>query len=710
MEKRLKLKVEGMFCAHCSKSVSDCFDRVGIKASVNLAKNEVSFIYDDEKVSLEYLKRLVRKAGYGLVLPDEHKKINMSVVQLAVAVVVLILSLLTMIGHMAGWHHGFFGFLHNGYTELAVASLALLVLGLPFGIRAVKELKFRKMGMDFLVSFASSIAYALSVYTLVKGQENYFHSVSMILSVIAIGHYISDRLKALNGRRTAGAATIVPKRALVRIGTEFVDTDVDDIEEGDLVKVLQGALVPVDGYVESETAVVDEQILTGESRPREAEKGGRVYAASVNVGNPFVLKASASALESVFSGIVNESYALDNSRGRLNRISDTLAGWFVPFVILIAVAAFFINRFGFGQSVEQSLVDAVAVLVVSCPCAFGLAVPLASLNGYYLALKNGVLFKSGDTFERVKRINKIYFDKTGTLTTGALQVVDRFGDLTYLSVVKTMEQNSTHPLAKSILSDLQNTPTVQLAEVVEEKGKGLQSGPYRLGSYRYIGDCHMSDDLAAFRDRHPRQTVVYLAKENEVLLALALEDTLREDAVTTIAELQKQGIEVNMLTGDERGYALEIARLAGLDPEHVIAGVSPQQKGEIIESTRRPEDVICFVGDGINDLLALQRSDLSIAMPQAADIAVDKAEVRLLKDSLRLIPLTVRLSRHVYFNIIENFGWAFVYNAAMIPLAVLGRLTPTLSSVLMIISNITLILNSLRIRLWKGGKNGHQSS
>lgn len=700
----MRLKVEGMFCAHCSKSVSDTFDKVGIRADVNLAKNEVIFNYDDEKVSLQYLQRLVKKAGYTLVV-EEKKKIDFSKCSLYLAIAVLIFSLVSMIGHMIGHHNSFFMALNNQYVQLVVASISLICLGIPFIIRAYKELKFKRFGMDFLISFASVIAYALSIYTVIKGQENYFHAVSMILSVISVGHFINNKLKALNGQKTTDVTNYAATTALLKVGDDFVETDVDEVEEGDLVKVVAGALIPVDGIVESGNSNVDEKIINGESRSREVSSGDVVYASSTNLGNPIVVKASKSSLDSLFSNIINESYALDNSRGNLNKISDFIASIFVPLVILISIIAFLINFFVLQKgNVEQSIVDAVAVLVVSCPCAFGLAVPLASLNGYYLALKNGILFRSGDTFERVKKINKIFFDKTGTLTKGELTIVDMFGDKEYLPLVKGLEENSSHPLAKSIIKELCDIDSVKNLEVEEIKGKGLAYKEYKLGSKDFVKDYSISNELQEFISKNESTTVIYLAKNEEIVLAISLEDTIKDDAKIALSKLRESGVETYMLTGDSKGYALSIGQQLGIEPNNIFSEVNPSEKGEIISSNRNKGDVICYVGDGINDLLALQKSDLSIASYQAADVASEKAEVKLLKDSLTLIPKTIKLSRHVYFNIIENFGWAFLYNACMIPLAVLGILSPTLSSVLMIVSNITLILNSLRIRLWKGDK------
>lgn len=700
----MRLKVEGMFCAHCSKSVSDTFDKVGIKADVNLAKNEVIFNYDDEKVSLQYLQRLVKKAGYNLVI-EQKRKIDFSKYSLILSIVILVFSLVSMIGHMIGHHNSFFMALNNQYVQLSVASIALIFLGIPFIIRACKELKFKRFGMDFLISFASTIAYALSIYTVIKGQDTHFHAVSMILSIISVGHFINNKLKALNGQKTADVTNYAATTALLKVGKDFVEADVDEVEEGDIVKVVAGALIPVDGFVESGSSNVDEKIINGESRSREVSSGDVVYASSTNLDNPIIVKASKSSLDSLFSNIINESYALDNSRGNLNKISDFIASIFVPLVILISIIAFLINFFALQKgNVEQSIIDAVAVLVVSCPCAFGLAVPLASLNGYYLALKNGILFKSGDTFERVKKINKIFFDKTGTLTKGELTIVDMWGDKDYLSLVKGLEENSSHPLAKSIIKELPDIESIKNLEVSEIKGKGLEYNEFKLGSKDFVKDYDISSELQEFIDKNESTTVIYLAKERRIVLAISLEDTIKDDAKEALAKLKDSGVETYMLTGDSKTYALSIGQQLGIKPSNIFSEVNPSEKGEIISQNRNKGDVICYVGDGINDLLALQKSDLSIASYQAADVASEKAEVKLLKDSLTLIPKTIKLSRHVYFNIIENFGWAFLYNACMIPLAVMGILSPTLSSVLMIVSNITLILNSLRIRLWKGEK------
>lgn len=707
--KKVKLKIEGMTCAHCSKSVEETLQGVGIKSYVNLQQATVSFSYDETKVSLVYLQRLIKKAGYRLILKEDKSRLPLLTIRLYFAIVVLVLSLIGMVHHL-GVHNDFFAFFDDPLFRLAIASLSLVILGLPFNIRALKSIRRKKLGMDFLVSVSTLVAFGLSLYTYItKMSETYFESTTMILAIITIGDKITFTLKKSSGNSTKDALKSDGELATIILPSKKTrEIDIDAVAKNDHILIKKGEVVKADGKIISGEGVLDEMILSGESRPRIVKCGEFVYYGTLNLGDSFVIEVTKPAIESLYMGVILESYALDHSEGKLNKLSDFIASIFVPVVFLIALCGFFINYFGMHNSLNQSLVNSISILVVSCPCAFGLAVPLSSLNGYNMALKRGIMFKNGTTFEKIKGVTEFYFDKTGTLTTGEMIVVSsHFVDEGDKAIVKAMEKHSIHPLSKGIQTFLSEVEDLDLQEVKELPGKGLVYQDYELGSRSLLEDNALPSEFAPYEGQ--KGTKVYLLKKGELRAIMVLEDEIRSGAKSMLSDLKARGVKTLMLTGDNKAFALHIGEELGLKENEIFYELLPNDKLEVIKKNKEEKAVTAYCGDGVNDLLALALVDLSVASYKASGAATSKADVLLLKDDLNLLNETIDLSRHVYYNILQNFIWAIIYNAVMIPLALIGDLPMTLAAVLMIVSNITLILNSWRIRLWKGGKHGNKS-
>ncbi len=728
------LEVKGMYCAHCSKAVENALTQAGAAATVNLSKNTVLISYDETKISLSYLARAVKRAGYELVI-DEKKRFDYNRIALPLSIAVLVLTILGLIYHM-GVDNTFFFIFGNDITFLTLASISLIFLGTPFIIRAVKGLRYRNIGMDFLISFSALISYGLSLYIFIVNIQNgympwmshmhhadsgyqmgYFDTVCMILSVITFGHWLTDSVK-LRADKNYKKAVLEPP-AYANLVDEFDGTlsqvDVDSVDEGDRLRILAGETVPCDCTVVSGQGTVDESSMNGESKPRDISERDHLLGGTMLLSGPVDVVCDKIALDSLYTSIINESYALDQRKGKLSKISDTVASIFTPAVILIALIAFLICYFGMALGAETSLIRAVSVLSVSCPCAFGLAVPLSSMSGYDIAYKNGVLFKTGDTFERVKNIKAVVFDKTGTLTTGNMKVVACSGDESLLPVVKGMETNSLHPIARGILSSFPEIEQQNLEGVKEVPGLGLSYSGYILGSQKTIAEKEIPDEISEFINTYAASTHIFLSDENRVLLAIALDDEEAGDAFETVNELKERGIVSYMLTGDRKEYALQFASRVGIDEEHVYYEADPKNKAEILRAIREKEGVVCYVGDGINDTLALKESDLSFASYKASPVACSSADGLLMSESLYSLVYALSISKKTYMNIIENFIWAIAYNIVMIPLAIMGILPPSLCAVLMIVSNLTLTVNSLRVKFYdpkkkKEKKNGSDQS
>lgn len=715
--KKVNLEVKGMYCSHCSKAVENALEQAGVFSHVDLAHNRVEFSYDETKISLEYLRRLVKRAGYELVI-DDKKKFDINYVLVPVSFFVLFFALFGIIYH-AGVHNAFFFFFGNDITFLVIATIAILVLGTPFFIRAIKGLRFKNIGMDFLIALSSLASYILSIYIFVKniqngidptmmhshGEMTYFDGTCMILSIITLGHLLTDRIKIKADKNYRKAAIEPPKFSTLVYPdgtTEQVDSDSLDVDNE--FKVLSGEQIACDGTVLQGEGLVDESSLTGESRPRKVHAGDKVMGGTLLSSGPILVRVDKIALDSLYTSIINESYALDQKKGHLSKLSDRIASIFTPAILVLSLIAFFICFFGMGLDAETSIVRACSVLSVSCPCAFGLAVPISAMSGYDCALLRGILFKSGDTFEKVRKIKACLFDKTGTLSTGKMKIVSMAGDKTYLPLVKAMEKNSLHPIAISLLETLKDVEDKEVETIVEIPGQGLKSGSYFLGNANSIQGKENDDVFLDFENKMKDTTIVYLSDDKKVLLAISLVDELVEDAHKTIERLRKDGIESYMLTGDKKEYALKIAKSLSIPEENVRYELKPADKAEILRETRKKEGVISYVGDGINDTLALKESDLSFASYKASAVACTSADGLLLKPNLYILVYALRISRKTYLNIIENFLWAICYNLVMIPLAILGILPMYLCGVLMIVSNLTLTINSLRIRYYKPEK------
>lgn len=720
--KKANLEVRGMYCAHCSKAVENALGQAGLLSHVDLAHNRVEFTYDEEKISLEYLRRLVKRAGYELVI-DERKSFDRNKVLVPVALLVLLFSLLGIVHHVLQPFQveiPFFFFFGNDVTFLVLATISILVLGIPFFVRAVKGLRYKNIGMDFLISLSSLASYALSLYLFVTNVQRgidplalhahhmdgyrmtYFDGTCMILSIITLGHLLTDRIKLKADKNYQKAAIEPPKDSTLVYPDGTTETlDSDRLDVGDTIRVLAGDVLPCDGHVVKGRGHIDESSLTGESRPRLVQVGDKVLGGTYLQDGPIEMEVEKIALESLYSSIQNESYALDQRKGKLSKLSDTIAAYFTPSVLLIALLSFLVCLFAMKLDVEESIVRACSVLSVSCPCAFGLAVPISSMSGYDCALRHGVLFKSGDTFEKIRRIQCAVFDKTGTLSTGRMHVEGFCGRKDLLPVVKAMEKNSLHPIALSLIQWLQEEKEEEIEAVQEIPGEGLRSGPYVLGNRRSVQGKSLSAELERFEEEKKDTSLVYLSDEREVLLILSLVDELSQDSVDTIQELKRRGIHVYMVTGDRREYALQIAKRLHIDEENVLSEATPQSKASLLREIRKKEGVLCYVGDGINDTLALKEADLSFASYKANAIACSSADGLLLRPELSALLAALDISKKTYVNIIENFVWAILYNVAMIPLAVLGLLPMYLCAALMIASNLTLTINSLRVRSYR---------
>ena len=736
---KLTFQVTGMTCAACSARVEKVTSQIpGVrKAEVNLLSGSMTVEADSAQVA-EPIRAAVEKAGYHAALPGDTPKpaqppkSNEMTVRLIGSGISLVILMYFTMGHMVGlpvprWYHG--------RENALVAALLQLFLTLPavylnrvYYSRGIKALWHRSPNMDSLIAVGSLAAlvygcaalfrmsYALGHGdwdTVERYRENlYFESAATILTLITLGKFLEDRAKRKTGDAVRALMDLSPKTALVRRGDGLQEIAVEQVRPGDTVVVRSGGRIPVDGTVLSGRADVDQSALTGESVPVEKAPGDPVYAATVAASGYLEFRADTEAKDTTLAQIVRLVEQAGGSKAPIARLADKIAGVFVPVVMGISLITFAVWML-LGYGLEFSLNCSVSVLVISCPCALGLATPVAIMVGTGRGAQMGVLFKNAEALENLHRVNTVVLDKTGTLTTGTPQVTDILPGAVSARELKrlaaALEQKSEHPFARAILAaadapypqaeDFETLPGRGVTAVIE--GVRLYGGNKRLMEERGVSVPNLSG-----LSREGKTPLYFAREDGSYLGAIAAADVLRPDSPAAIAELRQLGLEIVMLTGDNRDTAQAIAAKAGIT--RVISDVLPTDKASAVEELRGKGRRVLMVGDGINDAPALATADVGMAIGAGTDIAVESADVVLIGRSLVLAAEAIRLSRATIRNIRQNLFWAFFYNCLGIPIAAgvlylpLGiTLSPMLGAAAMSLSSVFVVTNALRLRLFR---------
>ena len=736
---KLTFQVTGMTCAACSARVEKVTSQIpGVrKAEVNLLSGSMTVEADSAQVA-EPIRAAVEKAGYHAALPGDTPKpaqppkSNEMTVRLIGSGISLVILMYFTMGHMVGlpvprWYHG--------RENALVAALLQLFLTLPavylnrvYYSRGIKALWHRSPNMDSLIAVGSLAAlvygcaalfrmsYALGHGdwdTVERYRENlYFESAATILTLITLGKFLEERAKRKTGDAVRALMDLSPKTALVRRGDGLQEIPVEQVRPGDTVVVRSGGRIPVDGTVLSGRADVDQSALTGESVPVEKAPGDPVYAATVAASGYLEFRADTEAKDTTLAQIVRLVEQAGGSKAPIARLADKIAGVFVPVVMGISLITFAVWML-LGYGLEFSLNCSVSVLVISCPCALGLATPVAIMVGTGRGAQMGVLFKNAEALENLHRVNTVVLDKTGTLTTGTPQVTDILPGAVSARELKrlaaALEQKSEHPFARAILAaadapypqaeDFETLPGRGVTAVIE--GVRLYGGNKRLMEERGVSVPNLSG-----LSREGKTPLYFAREDGSYLGAIAAADVLRPDSPAAIAELRQLGLEIVMLTGDNRDTAQAIAAKAGIT--RVISDVLPTDKASAVEELRGKGRRVLMVGDGINDAPALATADVGMAIGAGTDIAVESADVVLIGRSLVLAAEAIRLSRATIHNIRQNLFWAFFYNCLGIPIAAgvlylpLGiTLSPMLGAAAMSLSSVFVVTNALRLRLFR---------
>ncbi len=740
---KLKFQVKGMTCAACSARVEKVTNSIiGVdKAEVNLLAGSM-VVEAKEDVSAAIMDA-VAKAGYEALLPGKEKAAvskgpgnealkEMKVRIIGSAICLVVLMYFTM-GHMVGlpvpgWYHG--------AQNALVAALLQLFLTLPpvylnrvYYSRGLKALYHRSPNMDSLIAVGSLAALGYGVAALFRmawamgnghmeivehySKNLYFESAAMILTLITLGKFLETRAKGKTGDAIRGLMDLSPKKAVVLRNGSQVEIPIEQVKLGDTVVVRSGGSIPVDGTVIKGRGSVDQSALTGESIPVEKNPGDFVCAATINQEGYLEIRADKVGEDTTLSQIIRLVEDAGGSKAPIARLADKIAGIFVPVVMGIALVAFAVWMIA-GKGMEFSLNMAVSVLVISCPCALGLATPVAIMVGTGKGASLGVLFKNAEALENLHRVDTVVLDKTGTLTTGKPAVTDlmyaKADEETLLSIAASLEAPSEHPFARAILAYYGKKPMLEVKDFQTLPGRGVQGiirGKLYFGGNKAL--MAEKDILVPDYSELSQQgkTPLYFACEDGSFLgAIAAADVLKGDSQAAVEQFKQLGLDIVMLTGDNIATGTAIAAKAGID--HVIADVMPGQKAGHISALQAMGKHVAMIGDGINDAPALVTADVGIAIGAGTDIAIESADIVLMASSLAGVGDAIRLSKATMRNIRQNLFWAFFYNTLGIPLAAgvlypaFGiQLSPMIGAAAMSLSSVFVVSNALRLRRFR---------
>jgi Cu+-exporting ATPase len=730
--KQIRVGIGGMTCASCSSAVERTLNKLeGVDtAQVNLATETATIAFDETNLDLDKIKLAVKRIGYSVLdtvdyqaKEAEKQKELSNLGYRLIALVVLAVGLLVLaMGPMLGLVLPLSP-LTSALTQLVLATLSIFA-GSIFFTKGYTTLFKREPNMDSLVALGTTASYLYSLWGVIQliggnheaAHHLYFEGVGTILTLVMLGRYLENRSKGRTGEAIRKLMELAPATATVLRDGEQVVIDASQVVVGDILLVKPGEKLPVDGVVLGGNSAVDESLLTGESLPVEKAMGSEVFAATLNTTGTLQYRASKVGSDTALANIITLVQEAQGSKAPIARIADTISGIFVPIVMGIAVLTFIAWMVG-GTSFDISLLRAVSVLVIACPCALGLATPIAIMVSSGKGAKLGILFRHAAAIEQLRQVKTVIFDKTGTLTEGKPNVTDILSDdpALLMSLAASVEQNSEHPLSRAVVARAKEAGSTLLEadEFEALVGRGIQAkvqhslirigNPLLMEEAKISLDKQTKADLERFSDEG--KTPLLVAKDGQLLGIIAVADTLRKETTQALAELKSLGIKTIMLTGDNERTAKAIAKQAGLDS--YLAEQLPQQKEQAVSELAK-QGKVAMVGDGINDAPALARADIGIAVGSATDVARETADVVLVRNNLTDVTKAFRLSKATMRNIYQNLFWAFFYNILGIPLAtglftLFGgpQLSPMFAAFAMSMSSVTVVANALRLNRFK---------
>jgi Cu+-exporting ATPase len=735
MEKQLEqqqttLQITGMTCAACATRIEKGLSKLpGVsKAAVNLALETAHVEYTASEVSVADMIRKVEQLGYQAIRKEEEasgedfkqKEIRRKKMQLLASAILSFPLLWAMVSHFSftSWIYMPL-FLMNPWIQLLLATPVQFIIGRQFYAGAYKALKNKSANMDVLVALGTSAAYFYSLYLTIRwassphghhAPDMYYETSAILITLILLGKLFEALVKGRTSEAIKKLMGLQAKTALVIRNGQELNIPVEEVIVGDVVLVKPGEKIPVDGEVLEGVSSVDESMITGESIPVEKRAGDAVIGATVNKNGSLKVRAARVGKETALAQIIKVVEEAQGSKAPIQRIADVISGIFVPIVVGIALVTFLIwfiwvTPGEFASALEK----AIAVLVIACPCALGLATPTSIMAGSGRAAEFGILFKGGEYLESMQNIQTIVLDKTGTITKGKPELTDvlieGMNEADALRLIGAAEKTSEHPLAEAIVSGIvakeielaaaerfEAIPGSGIRAVVE--GKEVLVGTRRLFARENIDYNRFADKMQALESAG--KTAMLAAVDKRAVGIVAVADTMKETAKEAVARLQQMGIEVIMMTGDNQRTAQAIAKQAGI--RRVLAEVLPEGKAEEVKKLQSEGKKVAMVGDGINDAPALATADVGIAIGTGTDIAIEAADVTLMRGDLNSIPDAMTISRKTMNNIKQNLFWALAYNTLGIPIAALGFLAPWVAGAAMALSSVSVVLNALRLQ------------
>ena len=710
--KKVILNIEGMTCSACSNGLEKYLNKQkGIKnAVVNLVMATAVVEYDEE-ITIKDINRYVEEAGFKSLGEKQEEKNNhnfrKAIIFSALGIILMYISM----GHMLNlpipelldvmMHPKIYA------TTLLLLTTVFLIWGFDIIKNGIKNIFHKMPNMDSLVGIGVLVNFIYSAYNTIlifKGQTNlvhnlYFESSAIIILFVKLGRMIDQKNKSKVVDTIKNLVTITPRNGVILRDGKEITVTINDIQKGDIVICRPGEKIAVDGIITKGRTHTDEAFITGESKPVSKDVGSRVIAGSINYDGYIEYKAENIGKDSEISHIVNMVVEATNTKAPIARLADKISGYFVPTIFVIAVISFLLNL-AVVRNGTQAINALVSVLVVACPCALGLATPLAMVVAIGNCTKNGILVKSSETLEASSKIDTVVFDKTGTLTQGKLAIQDKEISKENMEILQSLEEHSNHPLAKSICENADNLYSVEEFEEISGLGiKGkIKNQVYFAGNNKFIGDRENPYKNLEEEFSNKGESIVYLFTEKSVLCIVGLQDTIKPEMKEVINKLKQAQKQVIMLTGDNTNTANSIARELGI--EKVISNVSPKEKLEKIKELNTNNNCL-MIGDGINDSPALKTASIGVSVQNGTDITQDSADIILLNENMDSVYKILTIGDKTIKIIKQNLFWALFYNIAMVPLAT-GllpiTLNPMIASLAMTLSSFTVVINSLRLK------------
>lgn len=732
MQKKIILKITGMTCASCAIGNEKALTKTKgvLSANVNFATKKAVVEYDADILDEEQIKKAVRDNGYDIEEAPSKEHAGHAGMQMQSGghehggediqknwrtfLWSALLSVPLMVSMLFEFESGqeILGKDLVMWLQLILATAVVFYFGWRFHRMAWKQARHFRANMDTLISMGTLTAYFYSLWAFFSGAPGYFETAALIITLILLGKYFEAKSTGQAGAAMRKLMELSAKKARVLIGGAEREMDVDEVKVGDIILVKPSEKIPLDGEVMEGSSNVNEAMLTGESMPAEKRSGSKVFGATFNEDGVLKIKVTQTGEGTVLAQIIRTVEEAQGSKAPIQKLADRISGIFVPAVITIALITF-ISWFLVQDQFSRALINAVAVLVIACPCALGLATPTAIMVGTGKGAKNGILFKNGESFERAKDISMVVFDKTGTLTKGLPEVQAvisnpqfDFSEEKIIKIAASMARFSEHPLSKAV-ERYAKEKRVELADFTdfqELRGKGITARCPQHGVQIMLGNKTLLADNAIDTawaesvlgdEKLGIGTRLFLVHDKKLAGAIIIADEIRNESKKVIEQIKGMGLNVAMITGDNAQTAKFVARDLGVSI--FFAEVLPGEKAAKIKRLQEQHEKVVFVGDGINDAPSLVQADLGIAMGSATDIAKEAGQIILMQNNLEKVVEAIKISKMTFGAIKQNLFWAFIYNIIAIPLAISGVLSPIIAAAAMSFSSISVVLNSLRI-------------